>query len=64
MFLSRKKFNALVERVNHLELTSRIATFEFGSVNLEGLCRILPRYIDERVDKKIAVSDNRPPQKD
>lgn len=58
MFLSRKKFNALVERVNSLELMSRVATFEFGTINLEKLCRLLPQYIDERVDKKIAVSNN------
>ncbi len=64
MLISRKKFKALEKRVEHLEAISRVATFEFGVVDLGQLCRLLPRYIDERVDKKIAVSSNRPPEKD
>lgn len=58
MLISRKKFKALEKRVEHLEDISRVATFEFGVVDLDQLCRLLPRYIDERVDKKIAVSCN------
>lgn len=64
MFVSRKKFNALVKRVDELESKVATHTFYFGDTDLAGLCRRLPDFVDDRIDKKIAVGNSQPPKKD
>lgn len=56
MFISKKEYNALIERVNRLE--SKVNTLErksttasthFGTdVDLGRLCHMLPHFVDKR----------------
>ena len=66
MFISKKKYNALIDRINclekresHVENLLTANTYEFGTVNLKSLCRQLPGFIDKRIDKKIAADKSK-----
>lgn len=49
MFISRKEYNELVNRIEQLERKSFAHTFDFGTVDLEQLCRKLPKFIDKKI---------------
>lgn len=45
MFVSKKKFNQLAERVTLLEKNSTVNSFEYGKLTLQDLVRKLPKII-------------------
>lgn len=56
MFISKKQYEQLIEkvenlenRVERLEINVTADTYDFGKVGLKELCRQLPYYIDERI---------------
>lgn len=49
MFISKKKYSDLVKRIEALERKTEVHTWDFGKVDLEGLCKKLPRYIDKKI---------------
>ena len=49
LFISRKKYKELVERVEALERKSEVSTWDFGRVDLKELCKQLPKFIDKRI---------------
>ena len=63
MFISKKKYNEIINRIEQLERKieqveekSTTYTFEFGDTNLKTLCRQLPKFVDKRI---AAALDNR-----
>lgn len=49
MFISKKKYNELINRIEQLEKKATAHTFDFGEVDLEKLCRKLPKFVDKRI---------------
>ncbi len=49
MFISKKKYNELINHIEQLEKKTTAHTFDFGVVDLEMLCRKLPEFVDKRI---------------
>lgn len=49
MFISRRKYNELIKRIEQLEMQTTAHTFDFGTVDLKTLCRKLPEFVDKRI---------------
>lgn len=49
MFISKKKYTELVNRIEQLEKKTTAHTFDFGVVDLEQLCKELPKFVDKRI---------------
>ena len=49
MFISKKKYNELIKRIEKLERESTVYTFDFGIVDLKGLCRKIPGFVDKKI---------------
>lgn len=49
MFISKRKYNELINRIEQLERKVTASTFDFGVVDLEQLCRKLPDFVNKRI---------------
>ncbi|MDF2608948.1 MAG: hypothetical protein K0R92_422 [Lachnospiraceae bacterium] len=43
MFITKKRWQALVARINELEKKSTATTFSYGEVDLQGLAKMVER---------------------
>lgn len=71
MFISRKKYKELCERVRKLEdrtydleINGKANLFGYGRVNFREFCRIFPKIIDDRISKKTAAGEKPTAEKD
>lgn len=61
MFISKKKYNKLIKRIEKLEREATVYTFDFGTVDLKGLCRKLPEFVDKKIaadKRKLSAAPN------
>lgn len=49
MFISKKKYTELLQRIEQLEKKTTVNTYDFGEVDLKTLCRKLPAFVDKRI---------------
>lgn len=62
MFISKRKYNELINRIEQLERKATAHTFDFGVVDLEQLCRKLPKFVDKRIaadKRKLSTAGNK-----
>lgn len=71
MFISRKEYAALSERVKNLEnrtynleINEKANLYGYGRVNFREFCRIFPKIIDDRISKKTAAGKKPTAEKD
>ena len=56
MFISKKKYNELIKRIETLERMAEVNTFDFGVVNLKMLRGSMSQ---EEISKKIAADKSK-----
>ncbi len=71
MFISRKEYAALSERVKNLEnrtynleINEKANLYGYGRVNFREFCRIFSKIIDDRISKKTAAGKKPTAEKD
>ena len=55
----KKRIKELEKRIKQLEKAQTVETYDFGRIDLRGLCKALPSYIKKQIRTDIAVNNNR-----